>query len=69
MSRPAYSLKAVESVQAIYNGITQFEFHGFPIVDDEGHLIGLITKQNLITLLKKGAWKEKSDIFSPNMNR
>lgn len=33
--------------------------HGFPIVDDDNKLIGLITREVLMVLLKKECWMEK----------
>lgn len=50
------SLSLVASVQQIVNGLTNYDFHGFPIVDVKNQLIGLVTRQNLTVLMRKECW-------------
>lgn len=33
--------------------------HGFPIVDKDNKLIGLVTRESLMVLLKKECWLER----------
>ena len=53
MSTPVFSLPFVCKVEHVYTSLHNFEFDGFPVVDDLRKLQGLISRQNLTVLLKK----------------
>ncbi len=48
-------------MQQIVNGLTNFDFHGFPIVNVKNQLIGLVTRHNLTVLMKKECWTAPKD--------
>jgi predicted transcriptional regulator len=62
MSHPVYSLQAKTTVKSIYGGLSTLQVNGYPIVDVNDRLIGLISRDALIVLIKKQCWTE----FDPN---
>jgi hypothetical protein len=50
------------TVKSIYGALTILKVHGFPIVDLNDRVVGLIGREQLIVLLKHKCWYE----FDPN---
>lgn len=59
-ARPV-TLPRVARVREVVRALTEFDFHGFPIVDEGQQIAGLITRQNLSVLMKRECWTAQED--------
>ena len=50
------------TVQQVFETIMSNDYNGYPIVNDDRRLIGLISRHFLIVLLKKKCWRDRSQI-------
>jgi CBS-domain-containing membrane protein len=57
MNRDVVSLNKIESVPKIYEILSTNTHNAFPVVNDDNQLEGIISRNVLITLIKKGAFK------------
>ena len=58
MKHPVHCLREVENLGKIVKILRETEHGGFPIVSEQGHFLGLITRFQLMTLLCKGLTRE-----------
>lgn len=68
MSSPVYYLNVISSVKSIYGGLQKSEFNGFPIVDENEKLVGLIGRNFLWVLIKNKCWK-RNDITRESIDQ
>lgn len=61
MHRPVQVLSYRETALSIYTALKETPHNGYPIVDQAQKVIGLITRNALIILLKKQAFKRGGD--------
>jgi tRNA nucleotidyltransferase (CCA-adding enzyme) len=47
MSKPARSVKPQTTIQELTELMTVYDYNGFPVVDDEGILRGLVTRTDI----------------------
>jgi CBS-domain-containing membrane protein len=50
MSKPARSVKPQTTIQELTELMTVYDYNGFPVVDDEGLLQGLVTRTDLFKI-------------------
>ena len=50
MSKPARSVKPQTTIQELTELMTVYDYNGFPVVDDEGVLQGLVTRTDLFKI-------------------
>lgn len=62
MSSPVLSFSMQPSVSLVYEAIISNDFNGYPIVNEDKRLMGLISKHFLTVLLNKQCWKDKTSI-------
>jgi len=63
MATPAITLLDIDKVSKVYNILKQNKHNGFPIVDRENRLLGLILRKTLCVLLELRSFSSKA---SPN---
>lgn len=51
MSAPVVTLKFKSSARAIYQMLKENKFDGFPVVNNNGSCVGLISRHSLIVVL------------------
>lgn len=59
MSENVKSLKRICKVSDVHKALKCEEFNGFPVLDNNGKLLGLISRNFLIIILKNKAWFNK----------
>lgn len=59
MSRPVETVSPDDSLMDVADRFRQSTFRRFPVVED-GRLIGLISRRDVLTALASGAWFNKS---------
>uniref|UniRef100_A0A6B2KYB9 Chloride channel protein n=1 Tax=Arcella intermedia TaxID=1963864 RepID=A0A6B2KYB9_9EUKA len=62
MNTPVQCLQQIESVNTIYEMLRDTNHNGFPVLDSEGTLCGLILRQQLIVLLSSKAFQNTNSI-------
>ncbi len=62
MSSPVLSFTQQPTVSQVFETIISNDFNGFPIVNEDKRLIGLISRHFLTILLTKQCWKDRSSI-------
>lgn len=66
MAQPVLTLNEVEKVRRVLEVLTTTNHNGFPIVNREGRLRGLILRKTLVTLLKLKAYSTPQTDTQPN---
>jgi chloride channel 7 len=56
MTRKVYTFREIESVGKIYQVLTETTHNGFPVVNEQQQFLGLIRRNQLITLLRRRAF-------------
>lgn len=62
MSTPVITFKEIEQVQIVYEVLQNNQHNGFPVVDGEGKMRGLVLRKTLTTLLKYRIFSKAKDV-------
>lgn len=57
MSSPVKSFTLKPTVKQVFDTIVSNDFNGYPVVNEDNRLIGLISKHFLVVLLNKRCWR------------
>lgn len=69
MAQPVRTFRQIEKVGTVYRVLMETDHNGFPIVGKNGHLVGLILRKTLCSLLKLKAYSiPQSDNNTHNIN-
>ena len=71
MSTPVFSLQPRATVKSLTLGLKSMYVHGFPVVDPNERLIGMIGREAIITLIKNKCWAhvDPNSFISDNFNQ
>lgn len=65
MAKPVITLYEVHRIRDVLDILTRTEHNGFPVVDREGHLKGMILRKTLLGLLKVKAYSTPTKVRTP----